>query len=67
MYIYILEQFEGGALLVRPSYIHTLLNLATPIYLILETRFDIEDDNYLNLDKQTNVHILTGTVKLFFR
>ena len=33
----------------------------------IKNRFEIEDDNYLNLDKQTNVHILTGTAKLFFR
>ena len=38
-------------------------NMAT----IQKLRFDIDQEIYDNLEKEKNVHVLTGTVKLFFR
>ena len=30
-------------------------------------RYNIESDDYSKLEKEKNVHILTGIIKLFFR
>ena len=38
-------------------------NMAT----IQKLRYDIDQEVYTNLEKEKNVHVLTGTIKLFFR